>query len=158
MGRKLILEYPYSERWTHGYFVTDVDGRCKIVLYNSSEDRTSTLYSRYLLSVKLGRFLESYENVDHIDDNPFNDDPGNLQILTRADNTAKKNHLRGQSWVELSCPVCNTRYTRRKNQSHIVKDKEYDFCSRQCIGRFRSTGAVYDMNPVIFKEYKCDVV
>jgi HNH endonuclease len=90
---KLELAEPYKSRYRLGYLVTDTDGRKKVVLFNSEKDRTSTLFSRYLLSVSLGRFLGSDEHVDHINDDRTDDRLENLQILTVADNVRKSNFI-----------------------------------------------------------------
>ena len=65
------------------------EGRKTLSLYNSHEDRSSTQYARYLISVHIGRFLEPSEHVDHIDNDKKNDDMSNLQVLTLAENNIK---------------------------------------------------------------------
>ena len=50
---KLILEEPYKSIWKHGYIVTNKENRKTVILFNSKEDRTSTQYARYLMSVNL---------------------------------------------------------------------------------------------------------
>lgn len=89
MSSEIKLEHPYSERWRKGYLVVNPEGRKTLILYNSSKDRSSTQYARYLLAVKLGRYLHEDETVDHIDDDIENDDISNLEALSQADNTRK---------------------------------------------------------------------
>ena len=88
------LEYPYSEDWDYGYIYTDHKNHRAIIKLYRGEKRYSTLYARYLLAVKLGRYLTATETVDHIDNDPTNDDVDNLQILTRDENTRKYNEQR----------------------------------------------------------------
>ena len=88
---EIKLEYPYSEIWKKGYIVVNPEGRRTLILFNSSDDRTSTQYARYLLAVKLGRFLNDDEQVDHKDNDKTNDALGNLQILSKQENIAKSN-------------------------------------------------------------------
>ena len=85
---EIKLEYPYSEIWKKGYIVVNPEGRRTLILFNSSDDRTSTQYARYLLAVKLGRFLNDDEQVDHKDNDKTNDALGNLQILSKQENIA----------------------------------------------------------------------
>lgn len=50
---------------------------------------TSTAYARYLMSVKLKRYLHDDEEVDHIYNDFTNDSIDNLQILSGSENTKK---------------------------------------------------------------------
>lgn len=86
---KIILQYPYSKDWKHGYIVINKDNRRTLILYNSQSNRSSTQYARYLLSVKLGRYLTDGEHVDHIDNDKTNDHIDNLQILSAKQNNTK---------------------------------------------------------------------
>ena len=86
---RINLEYPYSKDWKNGYVVVNPEGRKTLILFNNSKNRSSTQYARYLLSVKLGRYLANTETVDHIDGNKQNDDINNLQILSHKENTCK---------------------------------------------------------------------
>ena len=45
------------------------------------------LYSRYLMEEKIGRLLESNENVHHINDDPLDDRIENLEIMSRQEHT-----------------------------------------------------------------------
>lgn len=75
---KIDLKYPYSEKWKFGYIVTNSENRKTLILYNNCSDRTSTQYARYLLTIKLKRFLTEEETVDHIDGDKINDSLNNL--------------------------------------------------------------------------------
>lgn len=85
---KIKLEYPYNTQWKIGYVVINKDNRRTLLLANGKQ-RSSTQYARYLLAVKLGRFLTQTETVDHIDGDKTNDDINNLQILSRKENIRK---------------------------------------------------------------------
>ena len=67
---------------------TRKDGRKHIVLRKDGKLQTIS-YPRFLLEEKLGRKLLPEETVDHIDEDISNDDPSNLQILSRAENSRK---------------------------------------------------------------------
>lgn len=60
-----------------------------VVAITIGEKYTFKLLARLLLEIKVGRPLVGDETVDHIDENPSNDDPDNLQILSRAENSRK---------------------------------------------------------------------
>jgi len=48
-------------------------------------DGTRMLYSRAVMAGTLGRLIDSDELVHHVDENPINDDPGNLELTTRRE-------------------------------------------------------------------------
>lgn len=50
-------------------------------------------YSKWLIEKELGRKLDKNEVVYHIDGDAYNNDLGNLEVITRAE-LARRNHLR----------------------------------------------------------------
>ena len=85
------IEYPYSDYYTRAYIHADKTGRNMLLLVGPDK-RLTTAYARYLMAVKLGRFLTKDETVDHIDNNHSNDSIDNLQILSLEDNIRKTPH------------------------------------------------------------------
>ena len=71
---------------------------------------------RYLLAVKLGRYLTDEEQVDHIDDDKTNDNIDNLQILTVKENAVKSGlanrkeikHGTLSAYRYCKCDICKT--------------------------------------------------
>lgn len=129
---KIHLEYPYSLKWRFGYIVTNPEGRKTLILFNNKKDRTSTQYARYLLAVKLKRFLINDECVDHIDGDKTNDSLDNLQLLTTTENNRKSFKKPN---LELICPICGKKFTRTRTQLRGKLDKAYKnliTCSRTC--------------------------
>lgn len=126
---RIELKAPYSRVWRKGYLVVNPDGRRTVILFNSSKDRSSVSYARYLLSVKLGRFLGANEHVDHVDNDKTNDSEGNLQILSPAENNRKS--ARGRSMTSFTCPVCGVYFTVETRQAY---NKTVKCCSRRCGG------------------------
>lgn len=78
----------------------------------SKVDRTTISYAKYLMSMKLGRWLSAEEEVDHIDDDTLNDSIDNLQILTRDENVAKYNATRQVTMLTLTCGWCGESFER----------------------------------------------
>ena len=107
MSTRIELEYPYNERWRKGYIVTNPEGRKTLILFNNKDDRSSTQYARYLLAVKLGRFLAPEETVDHIDGDKRNDSIDNLQVLSLAENVRKSHKKEDYHCV---CPICGKEF------------------------------------------------
>lgn len=132
MSTKIDLEYPYTEHYSAGYLITNVDNRKMVLLIGIHGYRTTTSYARYVYATMLGQYLEMFEHVDHIDDDKTNDDFCNLQILTQLENNRKSSML---PLVELTCPVCSLVFHRRLTQlrgrKHRIKDNLIA-CSRSC--------------------------
>lgn len=86
---KFVLEKPFSDDWKHGYLQKNREGRNIVCLVNTRKERTTIAYARYLMSVKLGRYLAKEETVDHIDNDKTNDSTDNLQLLSSLQNIQK---------------------------------------------------------------------
>lgn len=71
-----------------GPYIWKENGR-KIIDVKSGGSTKTMLLGRLILELKLGRVLLDDETVDHIDEDPTNDDPSNLQILSREENARK---------------------------------------------------------------------
>lgn len=134
MSTRIELEYPYNERWRKGYVVTNPEGRKTLILFNSEKDRSSTQYARYLMAVKLGRFLTSEETVDHIDGDRRNNSIDNLQILSLAENIRKTFKKEDYHCV---CPICGKEFNiprqsvrNDESRTRILSGKRC--CSREC--------------------------
>lgn len=123
-----------------------VAGRKYVQIIHDDGHRETTLYSRHLMEQHLGRELESWEHVDHIDEDKTNDDISNLQILTNSANARKSalgkpSPLRGvekgfthgtsYGWMKkkCSCEICQAakrvwneqRNVRRKKRGVVVE-------------------------------------
>ena len=86
---KIKLEEPFASDWKLGYLQKNREGRNIVCLVNNNKERTTIAYARYLMSVKLGRYLTADESVDHIDNDKTNDSLDNLQILEPLQNIQK---------------------------------------------------------------------
>lgn len=130
------VEQPYAQMYKAGYIYPDKTGR-KMILLVGDSNRLTTAYARYLMSVKLGRFLEKDETVDHIDDDHTNDSIENLQILSRLDNIKKTprkrqyvHGTRGCYRWGCRCPKCVAveitykRHWRELNPDKVRASKE----------------------------------
>lgn len=126
---KIDLQYPYTEKWKTGYLVINPENRRTIILWNSSDDRSSTSYARYLMTVKLGRWLDDAEHVDHKDDDKTNDVVENLQILSQQENNKKSS--KNKTYYDFLCPVC---FTPFKLEARAAFNKNNPTCSRRCGG------------------------
>lgn len=122
----IILEYPFEGI---GYKVFyKKEGRYKINIIRPDKTRTTMLYSRYIMSIHLKRFLDvKKEHVDHIDGNKLNDDITNLQILTPKENNIKAVKELGltSKKIKLKCPVCEVIFCRNPNNVNTKLKNTY---------------------------------
>ena len=144
---KIDLEYPYSAEYQAGYIYVNNEARRCVTLKDSHGATTGTTYARYLMAVKLGRFLTDQEEVDHIDNNKTNDDPNNLQILTPEQNREKQrlhyiNNV--QQKFDLACPYCGKDFTLTERDMGEKFYKHYTnngsgliFCSNSCKAKYQ---------------------
>lgn len=121
---------------------TREDGRKHVILYDFEAGiRRTQSYPRYLMEQHLGRPLEEYETVDHIDEDFTNDDISNLQLLSREENARKSMSFRPAEMGWFTCPCCDKDFekelrTVRHNQGR--KGGAGPFCSRSCAGYYFS--------------------
>ena len=78
-GANLVVYGPYKRKQ---------DGRRIVVIYDGTR-RTTKLYAKVKLEIKIGHILSKDETVDHIDKNPFNDKFSNLRMLSREKNARR---------------------------------------------------------------------
>lgn len=151
---RLNIEHPFNSYFDRAYLVKS-QGRNTVCLYNSkTQVRKSISYARYLMSVKLGRFLNADEHVDHINNLKNDDRIDNLQILSQKENNKKycENFIR-KMWVKYKCPVCNSIFNRERCKSHLViKTKKSMTCSRKCGGMISHSQTTNRI--IVLGEYK----
>ena len=90
---------------------------------------------RYVMEQHLGRELESWEQVDHINDDFTDDRIENLQILTQQQNNAKSAAF--AEMLSFECPVCGTEFLRSAGDyryHQVKKGKAGPYCSKSCTG------------------------
>lgn len=161
------LEYPFSDFYDSGYVYISNEGRRIITFIKDKKSVAGMAYARYLMSVKLGRFLSKDETVDHIDENKLNDKIENLQILSREENFNKYNQsiphgIHGTNSMYRSgcrCGLCRkwkSNYQQNYLNNHPEKNiekvceyckkifyvnlnhKDQRFCSQACSSKNRT--------------------
>jgi hypothetical protein len=139
--KRVKAQFPYDKFWLYIVHHRKENRRmANLILMDDVKVRTTISYARYLMSVKMNRFLMEDEEVDHIDDNKMNDDIINLQILSKAENKRKQELLKERtnpSFILLLCPVCNTQfnYPSRNYKFHTKRGRTRFNCSRKCAGK-----------------------
>lgn len=112
------------------------DGRKHVIILFTNGTRDTVSYPKFLMEQHLGRKLEDWETVDHINDDFTDDRLENLQILSRADNVKKS--AKGEETITFICPVCNkeaTKLARNVRHNQGTYRRLGPFCSRSCAGK-----------------------
>lgn len=119
------------------------DGRQHVIHYDAvTQSRRTQSYPRYLMEQHLGRELDSWEHVDHINGDSSDDRIENFQLLTQSANNAKaiKETGREAETYVFSCPVCGVKTKvelRRVMHNQVKQGKSGPYCSRSCAGKAR---------------------
>jgi hypothetical protein len=117
------------------------DGRSVVIHYDTvTKTKRTQSYPRYLMEQYLGRKLDAWEQVDHIDGDCGNDVVENYQLLTRAQNNIKAIEQAGRQakFIACVCPTCNTKFSvnmvkYRENQ--VKRGCAGPYCSKSCAGK-----------------------
>lgn len=118
MSAKVVKRGPWRRVGKYiGRDVTLVDGK-----------RTTELQHRAVVAEREGRSLRSDEHVHHTDEQKLNNDPENLELLSKAEHT--RHHFgTGRTMVDLVCEECG------KGFRVEVKRRGAKTCSRSCAAR-----------------------
>ena len=124
----------------YGPYERKQDGRKIVIIIYDDGTRTTKSYARFLYENEHGGLSSSYD-VDHIDENPYNDENSNFQPLTRSENIKKawrEGKHKEKEWFEGICSECNHYF--RKEMRYVngnkKKGKAGPFCSRKCAGKY----------------------
>jgi len=97
-------------------------------------------YPRILMAQKLGRPLEPYEDVHHIDGNTRNNSIDNLAIIPHGEHQ-RHHSTKYSETVSATCVYCGKTFTMTRKQQQDRKSAEHrgkkgPFCSRRCSGLY----------------------
>lgn len=131
-----IIKELYNCVKVYGPYVGD-DGRNRCVLYFKDGTTSSRSYARLILEARLNRLLTDDEQADHIDDDPTNDDPINLQVLTKEQNLIKQSYKKIEESTShgYECYVCGNPFILlpgRVRTRILVNKNDRAICSVEC--------------------------
>lgn len=96
-----------------------------------------------VMEKKVGRSISKDEDVHHKDENKQNNDPDNLELLTKSEHSKKTQESRRKKRM-FPCVRCGKEVYRKP--SHIKKIKQV-FCSLECVGLW-----TYENEKGVFKK------
>lgn len=96
----------------------------------------TALLARVKLEIKLNRRLVDDETVDHKNNDPFDDDPDNLQILSKLDNQLKPKNKKPLK--KRKCKFCTKIFEISQGTINkaLRKGRDYFFCSKSCANSY----------------------
>lgn len=138
------LEGPYSDLFLYGILrLHKSSSRRTVLLYNPIIKETLFIpYSRYLYTVITNKLVPEGYEVDHIDNDFTNDDPKNLQLLTRKENYQKyrkhyTENIQKNYYIELTCNNCHKKFSKQK--ARVEKENfANQYCCKQCETEYRN--------------------
>ena len=85
---------------------------------------------------KTGRLVDPGFVIHHKDGNTCNNVFSNLEQIESKKHVSHHSSSCGYAVVKLCCPVCESVFIRRRNNTHLVKKQLRTFCSKRCSGLF----------------------
>ena len=120
------------------------DHRQRIYIYQPDGTLLQRYYHRYLMEVKLGRYLYKDEQVHHIDGNHANNCIDNLTILSPLQHSNHHNKKEPESFI---CPWCNKEFIlegdKLANYKSNKKQSSLGYKGPFCCGKEEITASKY---------------
>ena len=123
-------------------YVSKKDNRVRYYYKDENGNNHFGSCPRILMEQKLGRPLEPYEDVHHIDGNPLNNDLSNLEVVNHGEHQ-KEHSTKYVDTIE-TCVVCGKLFTMTGHTwSKLVADIHRGrtrtlTCSKSCAGKVGS--------------------
>lgn len=133
-----FMEKVYTNYKKYGPYKSKKDNRLRLVLiHKTTKKKTTVSYPKYLIEIKLNRYLAENETIHHIDGNPLNNDLSNLKIIDRTEHSIIDAKRRLDE--VLICQWCNKEFKVRGSTLHFRQRKDRQsnsFCSKSCSGKY----------------------
>ena len=112
------------------------DNRVRTVIKDDNGKWITKSYLRILMEKKLGRPLEPYEDVHHIDGNTLNNDLPNLELVSHGEH--QRHHSTKYCDKYINCHICGKEFLWTSKQqrgyySDLRRNKNRSItCSKRC--------------------------
>jgi hypothetical protein len=104
-------------------------------------------YAKFLWISHNNKEVPTGYEVDHINGNGKDDRIENLQLLSKRDNIIKEkveNNMLGYLVVDLKCPICGGKFTKRYADIRNSAKSQPCCCSRSCSGLLSHSNIKYN--------------
>lgn len=88
-----------------------------------SNNQGRVYFHRHVASVKMGKWIESMIHVHHKDGNKKNNEPYNIEILSREDHTKLHSLEKYGIKEEIHCSNCNKKFLPNKKSTSCCSNK-----------------------------------
>lgn len=156
-----LSDYFKQQGYRSAYlFVNNMGRRCVGLVHETFKShrrpkKRFISYAKYLWISANEREVPNGLEVDHINNNPKDDRIENLQLLSKSDNIKKEFEDMGRLGklvVDLVCPICGTKFTKRLAQVTKSAKKQQCSCSARCSAMLQAKHIPFDK-----EEYFLDV-
>jgi len=90
-------------------------------------------------------------HVHHINGDRSNNRLSDLEQQVPEEHGRSHGYAQGQKMARMVCPVCESEFIRRRNNTHLVKPNNATYCSRSCAARSR--GISEDLQTEVLEVY-----
>ena len=119
------------------YVYTNKDKRTRCIIVDDNGYKHTVSYPRLIMEEKLGRSLESNEDVHHIDGDVTNNNPENLEVILHGEH--QRQHVQQKYFDEIvTCEICGKKFlmsaSRVSNYYRDLKRGRHRgiTCSKRC--------------------------
>ena len=138
-------------------FVNNMGRNCVELVHtqkkpNGRDKKRFITYAKYLWISENKKEVPFGFEVDHINGNPKDDRIENLQVISKYDNIIKEkrqNNKLDYLAVELICPVCGTKFSKRLALVLRGEIKQPRCCSLSCSGKLSWMNIPFDKDVYI---------
>lgn len=133
------LPYPYRKYRIVSFYVYNNKRRGirrNVGMISNTGEVKCTSYARFIFKILNGAIKNDMQ-IDHIDGNPINDAPLNLQVLTKKENIRKyrKQTNTTRFKVDIICYICHKLFSTYKNLTFLGgHPSDIKTCCRRCGG------------------------
>lgn len=120
-----------------GPYTRKDNGRKQLVIIKEDGSHSSISYPKWLMEQFLGRKLEDWETVDHIDRDFTNDSLDNLRVINKKEHIS--DDVKRVKKIKFNCVFCGMPGERSPKDwdNNIKKGKSGPFCSKSCVGKYK---------------------
>jgi len=129
----------YENCKIYGPYIRKQDRRQHIIVIYPDGKRMSISYPKFLMEIRLNRYLKQDDTIDHLDMDIYNNASENLVIKGRREHIIEDvKRLKEQKFI---CPQCNDQFSLSGKKLHYAisnrqRGKAGPFCSRSCAGKY----------------------